>query len=121
MKPVILISSGAYSDYMVIAVVHWLRDDVTPEQARDLYLGPGPHDKEAYAEIDGHKFAGWLNRNGYTEDIEAEELHVEEYGRISEWKREPFEQRVYDDIMSEEEEVSKSDTPTCAGMVTKST
>lgn len=96
MKPVILISSGAYSNYMVIAIVNWLRADVTPEQARDLYLGPEPRDEDAYAEINGHKFAGWLNRNGYTEDVEAEELHVEEYGRTSEWQRKRFEPRVYD-------------------------
>lgn len=93
MKPVILISSGEYSDYNVVAIVNWLRDDVTPEQARDLFIGPEPRDENDYSQIDGYEFAAWLNKEGYTQDIEAEELHVESYGRLREWHRGPIEKR----------------------------
>jgi hypothetical protein len=68
-KPIILATEGAYSDYRVLAIMQWLADDVTPQQAHAEYL----------ASLDGARmrdweFLAWLVRRGYAEDAEALEM-----------------------------------------------
>ena len=82
-------TSGAYSDYQVVAVLEWIGSE-NPEQARDRYLAERPDQKEKYG-FTGSKFVSFLVREGLAQDLEAEELHLDNYGDISEgWERNDY-------------------------------
>ena len=85
---VTIVTDGDDSDYMVLAVLEWLRPE-TPEQARDLWLEIHP-DQRKGCSFESYSFLAWLVANGYAIDLEAQELHLSDYSGLRAWKRKPF-------------------------------
>lgn len=84
---VIIATGGKYSDYSIKAVLEWLRG--TPEEARDIWLEAHPEQRKEY-EFEEYEFISWLISEGYAQDLEAEELHLEDYSSVEEWERRPY-------------------------------
>ena len=82
----IALSSGEYSDYCVNSLVRALKDfdaqEIFEEWAQDngeeiertLFLKPTI--KMFKRKKEGLSFIGWLNKNGFTEDVTYRELNV---------------------------------------------
>jgi hypothetical protein len=82
----IALSSGIYSDYRVNVLVRALKDfdaeaifeewaQDNGEKVEDLLFGK--HTVKMFTrKEEGLSFIGWLNKNGFTEDVIYRELHV---------------------------------------------
>jgi len=76
-------STGEYSDYYVSGVVLVLKDidqRVVVALARSEWKA-----EHEYSRFDTDDLVGWLNRNGYIEDVPDQfEWHVGSYGEVHE-------------------------------------
>jgi len=78
------ISTGEYSDYCVNGLFSVLKDfDAqvqlaawAAETGREM-TGDGVYSNYQNKQID---YMGWLNRNGFVEDVTFRELHIGDYG-----------------------------------------
>lgn len=87
----VTLSNGEYSDYCVnglvrvlkdfdasVLIKEWAKDNAV--KINDRSLG---YSREAYTiNSNGMSFLGWLNKEGYTEDVEYRELHMGCYGEV---------------------------------------
>lgn len=89
---VIIATEGEYSDYSVRALLNWLSDK-TPEEAREAYLEKNPKQREYYS-FNTDMFISWLIIEGYAEELQAQELHIGDYGSVGHWKRTKFESGI---------------------------
>ncbi|ENQ1627738.1 hypothetical protein ACEOHO_004104 [Vibrio vulnificus] len=93
----IALSTGEYSDYCVNGLVRALKDfdaSVLLEEwaAENAVLLEDTNmvrytRKVCREKENGMSFLGWLNKNGYTEDVKYRELHTGSYDdvELSEW------------------------------------
>ena len=79
-----MISTGAYSDYSIKGLFKILKDFDAQEQ---LVVWAKETDREVvnHSVKDDYKnqqieYMGWLNKNGFIEDVDYRELHTDDYG-----------------------------------------
>lgn len=75
---ILVISEGEYSDYGVLGLFTVIKE-IDPVKVRSEF--EVQHVREAF-ELDyqrNRKFVGYLNREGFIEDIQHIELHMNEY------------------------------------------
>ncbi len=77
--PIVLTTSGEYSDYKVLGIFEWLAPQ-TPAEALETFLTEFPEQREAHY-FDDDAFVGWLNRGRYIRDVDFVEMHIGSYGR----------------------------------------
>lgn len=69
-------SAGEYSDYGVIFICRALKD-IYVDNIRKEFLDNEKMDKYGYYNI--YQFCNWLVINGYAEEYEYDELHIDNY------------------------------------------
>lgn len=78
MKRLVMVTSGAYSDYQVLCTVEWLSDK-EPRELLGLYLDAHPDQKEDYC-FRAEQFVAWLTVGGFAAELDVEEFHTDDYG-----------------------------------------
>ena len=72
------ISEGEYSDYGVIGLFK-VTKEIDPAKVRSQFESQHVPEKRELSYQKNRKFVGYLNREGYIEDIHYLELHMDEY------------------------------------------
>lgn len=85
----LILSSGEYSDYIVNGLFKVLKkfnaEDKLNEWAKETGRKYSRDDEGIIDDYGNNEigFTGWLNANGYIEDIEHRELHLGDYGIVT--------------------------------------
>lgn len=95
----VLLSSGEYSDYGVLAIAKSLKDFDTNEETinflEELKIHSGhDHDIE-------FRFMAWLHKKGFIEDVPYREVHLGSYGRIEIDEFENYRKKYIDQYLKE--------------------
>lgn len=85
-QTLILLTSGEYSDYSVMATVRPLKSFNMGDavEAFKAQWKPDPGSAWRPSEPGPSELLAWLNREGYVEDAETEEIHLGSYGELNE-------------------------------------
>lgn len=80
--PIVLTTSGCYSDYSVEGIFYW-KSDKQPKEIFDEWLEAHPEQREEYR-FSSSEFVGWLNQIGAIEDVPFKSMHLGDYCRVEE-------------------------------------